>query len=211
MSRIDRRRLVFSVFLVIEFLAAPAFAEELAYTVTRDGDEIGEHRISLDRQGDRIAIDVETDLAVKIAFVTVFRFEHERQESWVDGNLVMLEGKTNDDGEDYLVSIARTDSGYRWTVNGSSQDLTPPMMTASLWNKAVIGSSRLYSAVSDKVYQVSGALVEKETLETSQGPTEAEHYRISGELERDLWYDAEGRLLRVVFESRGSEIEYRLK
>jgi hypothetical protein len=41
---------------------------------------------------------------------------------------------------------------------------------------------------------------------------EARHYQLSGELERELWYDAAGVLVQVRFKGKdGSDIRYELR
>ena len=37
---------------------------------------------------------------------------------------------------------------------------------------------------------------------------EVEHYRMVGDEERDLWFDNAGRIAKVTFRRRGSEIAY---
>ena len=41
----------------------------------------------------------------------------------------------------------------------------------------------------------------KETVKTETATVEADHYRLSGELDRDLWYDTAGRLVKVQYQT----------
>jgi hypothetical protein len=50
--------------------------------VLREGEEIGRHELLFRRQGDKLAVDVRTRVAVKVLFVTAYRFEHDGQEFW---------------------------------------------------------------------------------------------------------------------------------
>src|SRR5581483_11060477 len=45
------------------------------YAVTRNGDPIGATTVNLRRDGDQLVADVATHVQVKVAFVTVYRFE----------------------------------------------------------------------------------------------------------------------------------------
>jgi hypothetical protein len=193
-------------------LPAPAGAAELrAYSVLRDGDEIGEHRVAFESQGENLQVTVDTDLKVKLAFVTVFRFEHHRVERWSGGKLVSLEGKNHDDGDDYEITITAEGEGYRRTVNGKEELIAGPALPAVLWTRDVVGHTRLISAVSDQVYQVETEALGRETVATGGGELEAEYYSMTGDLDRELWYDDSGVLLKVSFERRGSDIEYIMK
>ena len=59
-----------------------AFADEEArrYEVQRNGKPIGTHEVGFERKGERLTVEVETDVRVKIAFLTVYRFAHEAEE-----------------------------------------------------------------------------------------------------------------------------------
>ncbi|MGF1594113.1 MAG: DUF6134 family protein [Kiloniellaceae bacterium] len=187
-------------------LAAPAAAEEpMVFDVLRDGSKIGEHRLVFERDDSTLKVSVETDMSVRFAFVTVFRYEHKRVERWRDGELESLAGITNDDGTQYEISIVRKEGHYSRTVNGAEEELTGPVAVDSLWSKDRLAAGKLFSAASDKVYRVRSDLLGMETIEAKGGAVEAEHYKLSGEIERDLWYDPGGELLRIKYESDAGE------
>ena len=51
-----------------------------------------------------------------------------------------------------------------------------------------------------------------EPVEAKGAETQANHVRVTGGLERDLWYTPEGSLVRVRFAAKdGSQIEYVLR
>src|SRR3546814_8902156 len=80
-------------------------------------------------------------------------------------------------------------------------------MRISDWSSDVCSSDlgKLFSAASDEVYRVRSDLMGTETIEAKGGPVEAEHYKLSGELDRDLWYSPEGELLKMKYESDDGE------
>ena len=187
-------------------LAGAAAAEEpMVFDVLRDGSKIGEHRLVFEREDSTLKVSVETDMSVTFAFVTVFRYEHKRIERWRDGELESLAGMTNDDGTQYEISIVRKEGHYSRTINGSEEELTGPVAVDSLWSKDRLTGGKLFSAASDKVYRVRSDLMGTETIEAKGQPVEAEHYKLSGELDRDLWYGPSGDLLKIRYESEEGE------
>lgn len=212
---VTARRLAAALSLLVGLVAVlPTLAaaqEVRAFTVLRDGAEIGEHRFAFRRSGDELQVTVDTNLAVKVAFVTVFRFEHHRLERWSGDKLLSLEGRTNDDGTDYRLEIVAEGNGYTRTVNGKREHIDGPATVASVWTPVILTTGRLISAVADQVYQVSTEALGRETVNTGAGSLEGRHYRMTGDLERELWYDDAGNLLKVRFERRGSTVEYLLK
>ena len=210
------RRLLFSALLAgaclsgLAGLARPAAAEELmVFDVLRDGSKVGEHRLVFEREDDTLKVSVETDMTVKFAFLTVFRYEHKRIERWRDGELESLAGMTNDDGKEYEISIVRREGHYSRTVNGAEEEISGPVAVDSLWSKDRLSAGKLFSTDSDKIYRVRRDLMGRETVKTESATVEADHYKLSGELDRDLWYDPAGKLVKVKYETAdGDTVEY---
>jgi hypothetical protein len=177
----------------------------MVFDVLRDGSKIGEHRLDFEHLDDTLKVSVETDLSVSFAFLTLFRYEHKRVERWRGGQLESLAGMTNDDGKEYEVSIVLKAGHYSRTVNGTEEEIAGPVAIDSLWSRDLLTGGKLFSAVSDKVYRVRSDLMGWETIQATDGPVEAEHYKLSGELDRDLWYARSGELLRVKYETPDGE------
>ncbi len=198
-------------------LPAAAVAEEgmveiREYRVLRDGDEIGSHVFTILQEDDRTTVNVKTDIKVKVAFITAFRFEHERTEVWEEDQLISMESTTNDDGDEYSISAWSTDGGYSRNVNGRTDMLDDAMGVASFWDRdLILASDSFFSAVVDETYDVSISAPDTDTLLIGGRDYDAEYYRMSGDLEYDLWYDPKGNPLKVAFEDRGSHIEWILK
>lgn len=213
------RALLFpTVIAVSASLAVPLCAQEslgslpealppdpVVFDVLRDGDKIGEHRLLFEREEGTLKVSVETDMSVKFAFLTVFRYEHKRVERWRDGELESLAGMTNDDGQQYEISIVRREGHYSRTVNGAEEEISGPVAVDSLWSKDRVTAGKVFSAASDKVYRVRSDTMGTETIQARGGEMQAEHIKLSGELDRDLWYDPAGGLLRVRYESDAGE------
>lgn len=186
--------------------AGASLAEEpMVFDVLRDGDKIGEHRLDFERQDSTLKVSVATDMAVKFAFLTLFHYEHKRVERWRGGELESLAGMTNDDGKEYEVSFVRKQGHYSRTINGAEEEIAGPVSIDSLWSRDLLAGGKLFSAANDQVYLVRSNLLGWETIEVSGGSVEAEHYKLTGELNRDLWYGSSGELLRVEYENDEGE------
>src|SRR5580765_746315 len=109
------RNLVFLAPLV--FAAAQAGVEDttLNFAVTRNGDRIGTTTVRLQRDGGHLVADIATQVEVKIASITIYRFEQRETERWADGKLVGLQAVTDDNGTVQRVSAAR--NGEKLSVN----------------------------------------------------------------------------------------------
>lgn len=185
---------------------------KLIYKVLRKGDVIGRHEVEFENEHDgTLKVEIETDVKVKLAFVTVYRFEHEGKEMWRDGNLVSYRSKTNDDGKRKFLQL----SGSRQSVTAEGSagrfEFSQPVMPASLWHNATINQSALMNTLDGHMMAVSIAEVGEDMIWAGGQNIQAMHYVMTGDLEREMWY-ANGRLVHLRFKgSDGSTIDYELQ
>ena len=208
-----RRRAVRLAALVGTALALPLGAalptpEQIAFRVTRDGEPLGRHTLSFRRDNDELHVKIDIALEVKFAFLTLFRYRHQNHEVWRDGRLVALESRTDDDGESFWVRARATEDGLR--VESADGVYTAPggIIPTSYWNPATVTQSQLLDTQTGAVRQVRVMPATKETVVLEGRPTPARKYRLSGDLEMDLWYSDSGAWAKLVFVARGAEVEY---
>jgi hypothetical protein len=186
--------------------------QKLVYKVFRKGDNIGRHEVEFENEENgTLKVEIDTDVKVKLAFVTVYRFDHEGEEIWRDGKLVGYRSKTNDDGKKKTLQLSGTADTV--TAEGSAGRFTfpQPVMPASLWNIATVEQTQLMNTLDGHMMAVSITRVGAETIRAGGQDIEAVHYVMTGELEREMWY-AEDRLVHLRFKgSDGSTIDYELQ
>jgi len=203
---------LFAVLAVAMPEAHAAPSNKLDYTVLRDGSEVGSHSISFERSGDTTTLNIATKIAVKVVFVTVYRFEHVAQETWKGDRLVSLQSKTNDDGTAHHVEATAGEGAL--VVNGDTkgQRVDSSIVPGSLWNIRAVKQSLLLNSLDGTQMQVSVKDVGDERIKVRGASAVAHHYRITGGLARDVWYDASQTLVRMQFAAKdNSTIVYELQ
>ena len=182
---------------------------KLEYHVKRDGATIGTYRFNVhrDEQGQRF--DAKLDIEVTIFGFTAYELRHRRSEQWRNGQLVKLEGKSvyNDD-ERYKIRLSRQ-GGQHYTlrVNGKTEKLDGTVVSFSPrlsgdWQKARLISLKGNADAVTKHKRGTERL-------TIGGKTyDAGHYRLKGDVVRDLWYDDKGRLLKLSYTKDGATIKF---
>jgi Family of unknown function (DUF6134) len=180
------------------------------FTVSRDGEPIGEHRVTFRHRGDRIEIETDMELKVSFAMVPVFRFSHRSHEIWEEGKPVLIDATTDDDGREYDITLRRNGHGLVRTVNDRVDKLDGSTKVLALWNRDTVTSppGNFVSIVEDETLEVAFSHLGKETITIAGEQLEVDHYRMAGDEERDIWYDADGQVARVTFMRDGSRIEY---
>jgi hypothetical protein len=101
--------------------AASARAQApLTFHVFRKGDDIGTQVISFDKQGDTVKVTTTTRIAVKVLFVTAYKFTFDGTETWKAGKLTELDAHTNDNGEKHDVHVMPKGGGLVLVADGKT-------------------------------------------------------------------------------------------
>lgn len=202
---------VLTLGLIISIFSVSAQADDLKYNVLRKGKVIGQHEVDFEMRGQQLKVEIETDVAVKLAFITVYRFEHEGTEIWENGSLVRYTSKTNDDGKAKFLDL--TGNARTLTADGSAGrfNYTQPIMPASLWRADTPTQNALMNTLDGHMMNVTVENLGQESVKAGGQAVLATRYKLTGDLERELWY-AEGVLVHVRFKgSDGSTIDYELQ
>jgi len=167
---------------------------KLNFDVVRKGKDIGDHSYEFSGNEGSFTVKVATDIAVRIPLIRTiaYSFEHESVENWEGGKLQLLSSSTNDDGAPQNLK----------TVNKGA-------LPASLWNDDIVRSGKLMNTIDGTIMSIRVADLGSETVMTKRGQVSTHHYRLSGGLARDVWYDSEGNLAQVMFKADdGSTVMY---
>jgi hypothetical protein len=181
---------------------------EYTFTVLRDGAPIGAHRFAFAKHGERLLIEEATDIKVTFALIPVYHFQHARREVWENGRALSITGTTDNNGERFDIRVRPEGEGYVRTVNGRSEHFDRSRTILAWWKKDTLEQRAFFSVMEDKIMDLAFEHVGRETLILGGEAIETERYRMRGDEERDLWFDAAGDVAKVAFRRRGSDIEY---
>jgi hypothetical protein len=116
--------LVLSALFVLACAPAQAEADGYAFAILRGDSPIGTQRLAFARTGDTLTVDITTDIAVKVAFVTVYRYSQVTQQVWKGGRLESLDVRTDDNGKTRRVQARATPAGIE--VDGPQGRIVAP-------------------------------------------------------------------------------------
>ncbi|MDQ2101214.1 DUF6134 family protein [Azospirillum isscasi] len=193
--------------------AATAHAAEprtLTYRILMGDDPVGTETVRLEPQGEVTRVAVTASTRVKVLFIN-FRYDHKREEVWKGRTLESMSAQTDDDGTPHAVQMMRRGGGYTVTVDGKAGEAGADTLPLTLWTPEVLKRPTLLSVIDGKPYAVRTDLVGAETLTIGGRSVPAQHHRISGDVERDLWFDAQGTLLKTRFKRSGYDVTYILE
>jgi len=195
---------------------ALAASKTLSFDVLRDGQNIGTHSYAISDNGAETQVEVTTDIKVKMLFITAYKFVHASKEIWQNGQLVSLNSTTDDDGTPKALNA--TTEGGKITIDSQvkgqdrRQHANMPMIPASLWKQDITKQDAVLNTLDGTVMEISVEDLGTEAVEAAGASIQAQHYSITGELTRELWFNTAGDLVRVRFPDKtGTEIIYALR
>jgi hypothetical protein len=188
----------------VTFLAlsmAPASAENAAakihevFDIVRGGDKIGTDTIDIERQNDTTTVKIKTDLSVKVMFIEAYRYEHSRNETWKNGQLIAFKSRTNDNGTKHSIDVKAAPDKLSMDADGKHSDLAKTAAPASLWSKDAIHRLDAFDPDTGKPLSIEVTDLGTEVLTINGVTHEAQHYKLadtlSGDFAREVWFDGD--------------------
>jgi hypothetical protein len=195
-------------------LLAPAAGARAADIETRDftvfvgARRCGEVHMTIHRQDNGlIQMRCDTDIKVSILLKS-YKYSYRGLEVWKDGRLVRFDSNTDDDGKRFVVTAAAEEAGLRVSVNNVERMARPDVWLTSYWclpvPKQRTGEAiPLIDADSGKDLTGKLNLVGAEQRKIAGNTVNVQHYRLTGGVVVDLWYDAGERLVRQEWMEQG--------
>ncbi|MTJ83019.1 MAG: hypothetical protein F8N37_18705 [Telmatospirillum sp.] len=180
--------------------------ETLDFALFRDGQAFGHHSFRIYRDGDRTVVASTASASVTLGPFRVFSYDYDSEEVWDGDHLLSLTARTDDSGAKYAVRAGLGPDGLKVSVGGRQQTVPAAVLPTSFWTRAAMTAPALLDTRTGDVDHVEIAALGSETDPSAGGVLD--HYRLSGDLAADLWYDRDGLLARAHFLVRGADIDY---
>ena len=184
--------------------------DSLAFRIIRHGSEIGRHTVTFDRQGEQLTVRVAVDALVTLLSIPVVHYTHRASEIWHGQRLASLSGETDKNGRHQWASANRTGEGLVVLGSQTRRYIAPePAFCTSYWDKRALGGPMI-SLEDGVLLQPKVAARPAETIRLASGGTiPAEHYKLSGAFNVDVWYDQTDTWAGLAFEvADGSDVHY---
>jgi hypothetical protein len=192
--------------------ASAAAQRDLRFRALWQASAIGEHRVAFRMDGDRLTVDTQVDIAVKVLFFNVLRLKHEAQEIWQSGRLVSVTSRTDRDGTRLQVAGNAVEDGFRIVgEDGPFLAAADLLTTNALWDSRIVHEQRLIDVQYGGEIGLVATLLGDEQVDTPQGPVRASRYRmITPHYAGSVFYDRDQRWVKALIEQKGQTIEYAL-
>jgi hypothetical protein len=197
-------------------MAADVVSTEIrTYDILIDGKPAGQSTLSLERLTDGSeACTTDAKLTVKWA-VFSYVYEFHGREEWRGGGFLQLSSRAVDGGKRLSLEAHAADGSLLVSKSGGKSAAAPlAQLTTNYWRRpaAMVNGTKLtiLDADNGKSYDVRATVVGREELSTGSMSLSAEHVRLQGGVNVDLWFDVNGYLIRQTGAEDGHATELRL-
>jgi hypothetical protein len=182
--------------------AAVVQDETRQFTVLRDGQPVGQHRMTFRRTGDSLEVTISLNVEVKAGFLPVFVYRHKSREVWHGDRLETLDAETYDNGTALRVRGSATAEGFRVEGPAGTVMAPPDVRPSSFWRRDTTSQSVLLDTEKGRLVRVSAQPV--------GGSARVQGFKVTGEIDRpvEVWY-SENRWTLARFRMLGAQVEFR--
>ena len=199
-------------------LAADALPPDLLFDVTRKDSRVGSVQVRFHPDGAGLAVSSGWDLAVKIAFVTVYTYRQDADDRWRAGRLVRSDVTTDDNGRKTEVRLREEAGALQVDGPAGAYTTAPGTMTdVCFWNIAVTTQRQLIDGQNGDLAPLRAVLPVEETITVQGRPLPTTRYgfastpsRHGHERDGQIWYDRTGRWVRTEINTHGDHLSLTL-
>ena len=196
--------------------AAPSQAESVPaaidFVVKRDGSPIGTHRLSFHTEpgpdGERLIVDIDIDITVKAAFITLYRFTYKGRETWKGGKLLALDSVTDDNGTKTTLHVRATEAGLEVDGPDAHYVAPPDTLPDSYWHPDTVKHQHFIDNENGQPVDLISTPAGHRTITVDGKPIELAIYQLTGETTGEIGYAPDGQWMSLRLLSHGSDILY---
>jgi len=188
------------------------YGDEIVFDVMRNGETIGEHIVTFLPTEEGLSVHSRLRIDIKFLGLTVYKYRYVSRSIWGGGRLLYLNASVDDDGKRHNVNVKHLNGRLHITGPAGPKFASPNAFPTNHWNVSVLRSDHVINTITGKLNRVNIERVGDTTVTTNAGPRDATHYRYTGDLVADVWYDLMGRWVKLRFGAKdGSVVEYMCK
>jgi hypothetical protein len=191
--------------------ARAADIETRDFAVFVSGKAAGEVHMTIHKQdASTTAVRTDTDIKVTQGLIT-YKYSFRGMEVWKDRRLVRLESSTDDNAKRFSVSATLDETGLKVKVNGVESSTKAEAWSSTYWTlpdmKLREGALTVLDADNGKEIDAKLTYIATEKHKISGQEVSLNHYRLTGKLTVDLWYDGQDRLVRQEWSEQGHKAQ----
>ena len=188
------------------------------FEIYRNNKKIGFHKLSFQNIEDKLVVNTEIQMIVKLGLIPIFSYFHKGEEIWVDNQFIEVKTSTKKNSREFDFTAKRKGPKIEIKSRGQTFLVDSDTLITSYWHQKWFDKKVLIDSQHGKKRLIN---VEKKKLERIEGLNQkinAYKYKVTGtqdkpngkKIDYDIWYDDKGRWVKLSFFVKKSFIEYYL-
>lgn len=179
--------------------AAPPPQEIRVFRVNVDQKPAGEYRMTIRQDGDNATMTAQADVKVRV-FLINYVYTFRGSEVWKGDRLTRLDTNTVDDNKRYNVTAWAEGAALKLRATGQERVASPDVWVSTYWRLPAARFRNqnvpLIDADTGKDIAATLRYVGMENTPVAGQTVQCAHWRVTGGVQVDLWYDGFDRLVR---------------
>ena len=185
------------------------YGDEIIFDVFRRDEQIGRHVVRFNRTEHELLVSSRLKLSIDVFFITVYRFLYASEATWRLGVIDQINVEIDDNGDPFRFQARQRGGVLRIQSESGRAEFPGPLLPTNHWNARVLDANRVLNTLTGDVHEVRIVAEGRELVATERGDVVATKYAYSGEFESEVWYDEQGRWVKMRFDGKdGVPIEY---
>lgn len=195
-------RIQFAIIVVLYGASSlqAAGEERRTFSILVDNKPAGSHVLVIQSQDDGTEVVTSQANVVVKGLLFTYKYSYHGVETWKGDRLMRLSTTTNDDGKKHIVAAEAAKDGLAMKADGKESLVKGPFWLTSYWKlpseKERGPGILLIDADTGNLINARMEKVGVEKMTVLGRTVELNHYRLTGGVKADLWYDGADRLMR---------------
>lgn len=173
--------------------------------------EVGNFTNVIRQDDGAVVVESRLRIASGVFGVVLYRLKEDRREVWRDGRLIDYESRADDDGT-VRATRGRT-AGEKFLIDGAAGrvEAAANLRTTNAWSEKTTGATVLMGTQRGELNSVAIKFEREDELEIGSKTVPARHYVVSGDMDRHIWFDRRGVLVKQSFPASGGTVSFMLQ
>jgi hypothetical protein len=185
-------------------------SEHRVFKITIEGTEAGTYTQTITTYGEGTTDFVgRSDVKFKVLGFT-YQQAFRGQERWKEGKLLHLSSASNDNGDPHTLVVNAAGDQLKVLEGGKERMIRGDVWSTSYWTLPPMeqrkGTVPLIDSDLGTEHQVKLQHMGKVVLIVNSQRVTCNHYKVTGPVQADLWFDENERLVRRDMERRGRKV-----
>ena len=213
-------KLFFFIFLYLVSSNAYSFnyKQTHEFEIFRNNKKIGFHKLEFKNTGDKIVVNTQIEMIVRLGIIPVFKYFHQGEEVWIDNQLIESKTKTKKNNRNFKFEAKRKGKNIEIKSRGEIFEVSGDTLITSYWQQNWLNKNVLIDSQHGKKRLINVEKKNVEKIKNSNSSVFAQKYRVTGsqdkpngkKIDYEIWYDDKDRWVKIKFYVKKSLIEYYL-